>query len=367
MITWRRALTLAGLLLLVAWLVLGCNAADALPTLAPTLTPSLTADASATRTAPLPTATATLTAVPTVATPGPSPTAEPVPTRSPTPPPPTATTAPTPTSTATPPALTGALIISVDGLRADAIPLADTPNLDRLITRGAVSWSATTVLPSATLPGHTSMLSGSSPDVHGVLWNHFDPARGYVPTPTLFSVAHDAGLTTAMFVGKTKLEHIAVPGTVDTFVQLCGEDPYLAGEAADLLRQASPDLFFVHLAGVDGAGHEYGWLSVEQLGFVTQADAAIGVLLAVLNEVGRGDSTLIVITADHGGIGTSHGGSDSESMTIPWIIAGPGIRSGHEIRSEVKVYDTAVTVAWALGLPLPGEWEGRPVEEAFAP
>ena len=211
------------------------------------------------------------------------------------------------------------------------------------------------------------MLCGSSPDVHGVVWNSHEPSRGYVPTPTLFSVAHGAGLTTAMFVGKTKLEHIAIPGTVDTFVHLYGEDPYLAGQAGDILRNAAPDLFFVHLPGVDGAGHAHGWLSPEQLGIVTQADVAIGILLEVLDEVGRGDNTLIIVTADHGGIGTSHGGSEPESMTIPWIIAGPGIRSGYEIRGEVMVYDTAVTAAWALGLPLPEVWEGRPVEEAFVP
>ena len=371
MITWRRALTVAGLLLLVAWLVSGCNAAVALPTFAPTLTASPAANAPPTRTALPPTASATLTAAPATATPSPSLTEAPTATASRTDLPATATNTPTATPThtptATPPALTGALIISVDGLRPDAIQLADTPNLDRLITRGAVSWAASTILPSATLPGHTSMLSGSSPDVHGVRWNVYDPARGYVPTPTLFSVAHDAGLTTAMFVGKSKLEHIAVPGTVDTFAYLIGDDLYLAGQAADHLRQVSPDVLFVHLPGVDGAGHAHGWLSATQLDAVTRADAAIGFLLEVLNEVGRGENTLIIVTADHGGMDKAHGGSDPESMTIPWIIAGPGIRSGYEIASEVMVYDTAVTAAWALGLPLPNEWEGRPVEEAFAP
>jgi len=31
----------------------------------------------------------------------------------------------------------------------------------------------------------------------------------------------------------------------------------------------------------------------------------------------------------------------------------------------VRVYDTAATAAWALGLPLPEAWEGRPIVEAF--
>jgi hypothetical protein len=52
-------------------------------------------------------------------------------------------------------------------------------------------------------------------------------------------------------------------------------------------------------------------------------------------------------------------------MTIPWIVAGPGVRVGYEIVGQVRVYDTAATAAWALGLLLPAEWEGRPVMEAF--
>lgn len=259
------------------------------------------------------------------------------------------------------------LIISVDGLRPEAIQLADTPNLDWLIERGAVSWAAQTVLPSATLPGHTSMFSGSSPEVHGVRWNSYEPERGYVPLPTLFSIAHDAGLTAAMSVGKVKLEHIAVPGTVDTYAYVTGGDAKVASQAAEHLRQASPDLLFVHLPDVDITGHVHGWLTSPQLDFVARADAAVGILLNRLEEMVRLESTLIIVTADHGGIGTSHGGSDPESTTIPWIIAGPGILPGHEIESEVMVYDTAVTAAWALGLALPEEWEGRPIVEAFEP
>lgn len=340
MITQRHTLKMARLLSLVAWLVLACSVTSALPTHVPTLTPSLT---------PTHTPTATPTSAVT-----PAPTATP-----------TVTSTSTHTPTPAPPAPRFALIISVDGLRPDVLQLADTPNLDRLIAQGAVSWKAQTVLPSVTLPGHTSMLGGSSPEVHGVRWNSYVPVRGYVPLPTLFSVAHDAGLSTAMFVGKAKLKHIAVPGTVDTFAFVTGGDAQVADRAAEHLRQASPELLFVHLAGVDTMGHWHGWLSAPQLDAVTRADAAAGILLHTLEEMGWLDRTLILVTADHGGSGTRHGGSAPESMTIPWIVAGPGIRAGYEITGKVRVYDTAATVAWGLGLLLPVEWEGKPIVEAF--
>lgn len=362
MIVRNRAFKVAWLLLLVAWLVLACGAAGTSPTYVPTLTASSTpivAQAFETPSSTSPVvaqASATLspaTLLPTLSA-----------TRATASVTPTATVAPTDTPA---PALTGVLIIGVDGLRPEAIWSADTPNLDGLIARGSVAWGARTILPSATLPSHASMLSGSSPEVHGVVWNSYEPGRGYIPTPTVFSVAHDAGLSTAMFVGKRKLEHLAVPGTLDAFSYVTGGDARLVSAAADHLRLASPDLLFVHLPDVDSAGHQHGWLSAAQLEMVTRTDAAIGLLLEALSEEGRLLSTLVIVTADHGGIGRSHGGSDPESMTIPWIIAGPGIRGGLEIKDEVRVYDMAVTAVWALGLPLPAEWEGRPVEAAFAP
>jgi predicted AlkP superfamily pyrophosphatase or phosphodiesterase len=255
----------------------------------------------------------------------------------------------------------------VDGLRPEAIKLADTPTLDELIAQGAVSWSAQTVLPSATLPGHASMVCGSSPEVHGVNWNSYQPERGYVPLPTLFSVVHEAGFSTALFVGKAKLEHLAVPRTVDSFANIIGGDARVAKRAVEYLREASPDVLLVHLPDVDTTGHVHGWLTPGQLDFVTLADGALATLLNTLETIGRLESMLIIVTADHGGVGTAHGGSDPESMTIPWIIAGPGIRPGYEIKGDVMVYDTAVTAAWALGLPLPAEWKGKPIVEAFSP
>jgi hypothetical protein len=50
--------------------------------------------------------------------------------------------------------------------------------------------------------------------------------------------------------------------------------------------------------------------------------------------------------------------------TLTWIIAGPGVR--HMVLSiNVNTTDTSATVAWALGLPLQSDWDGRPVLEVF--
>src|SRR3990172_3007591 len=67
------------------------------------------------------------------------------------------------------------VIISLDGARPDAIQQVDAVHIKALAERGAVDWHAQTVLPSVTLPAHTSMLTGLDVDEHGVTWNDSRP------------------------------------------------------------------------------------------------------------------------------------------------------------------------------------------------
>jgi hypothetical protein len=52
-------------------------------------------------------------------------------------------------------------------------------------------------------------------------------------------------------------------------------------------------------------------------------------------------------------------------LEIPWIVAGPGVAVGREVRTPVRTYDTAATLAWIFGIKTPECWIGRPVLEAF--
>jgi arylsulfatase A-like enzyme len=76
------------------------------------------------------------------------------------------------------------------------------------------------------------------------------------------------------------------------------------------------------------------------------------------------ESTMIIVTSDHGGHDTTHGHNQPEDMTIPWIISGPRVKPG-QLSEQVYVTDTAATAAFVLGLPLQPEWDGAPVLEAF--
>lgn len=282
--------------------------------------------------------------------------------------PPTATHTPAPTETETPsptplPVARRVLIISIDGLRPDAIDAAPMPNLQILMQMGAYTLTAQTIFPSATLPSHTSMLTGLCPAKHGVNWNDYIPEKGFAQGTDLFDIAHAAGLKTVMFVGKEKLRQITEPASTDVFRYINDRDTVIAKKITEEFP-TDFGVMFVHFPTPDAMGHVYGWMSPQYISVVQHADEAIGTLLKDLDNLDIRRETVIIVTADHGGHEHMHGTRQPEDMTIPWVISGPGVRPG-PLTTPVQTTDTAATAAWVLGLPLPQEWDGWPVFEAF--
>jgi predicted AlkP superfamily pyrophosphatase or phosphodiesterase len=241
--------------------------------------------------------------------------------------------------------------------------MAPMPNLLNLMQSSAYTLSAQTVYPSVTLISHASMLTGECPSKHGVDWNDYEPEKGYAMGTDLFDIAHAAGLQTVMYVGKEKLRQITEPASTDQFVYINDRDSVIIDR---LIAEFPQDfgLLFIHFPTPDGMGHSYGWLSSQYLSVLFRADEALGKLLAELDVRNLRGETLIIVTADHGGHGTTHGSSMPEDMTIPWIASGPGIQP-KQLTAPVHTMDTAATAAFALGLDLPAEWDGVPVYDAF--
>jgi hypothetical protein len=257
------------------------------------------------------------------------------------------------------------LIISEDGMRADAVAKLHLRWHDLLRKRGSSTVHAKTIRDASTLPAHASMLSGVEPHVHGLTWNSWRPSKGYIKAPTIFVHAQEAGLTTAFFTGKPKLRHIVPPGTVGIYQRPGYYCKRVAEEAAQYLTTEKPALAFVHFSDPDEAGHAKGWMSHAQEKAIADSDRCLGILYEALEGAGLLDDTLIIVSADHGGHNRVHSGAKLIDREIPWIACGPGVREDYQMRTEVSTVDTAATALYALGLPIPPEIEGRPRLEIF--
>ena len=175
-------------------------------------------------------------------------------------------------------------IISIDGGKPAVLQAAKMPNLNRLVAEGATTWTAKTVLPSVTLTSHASMVTGVKPATHKQIWDDWEPDKGYIKVPTIFQLAKAQHLSTAMIVGKKKLQHLAPEGSVDTFKIASSMDFGVAKYAVEYIKRVKPNLCFIHLPDVDGYGHKYGWGSAEQIEAAAGTDKAIGTIWKAIND-----------------------------------------------------------------------------------
>ncbi|MBI4546179.1 MAG: alkaline phosphatase [Gemmatimonadetes bacterium] len=190
-----------------------------------------------------------------------------------------------------------------------------------------------------------------------------------MPVPTVFELAKQAGFGTAAFFSKSKFRHLERPGSLDHAQSPDGSEHWLAtrtvADASDYLKHRRPGLLFVHIAEPDYAGHALGWMSFLYGWAVRRADGAVAQVLAAADQAFGSGQYTVIVTSDHGGHDREHGSREPRDMTIPWIIWGQGVLQGQQLPAGIRTMDTAATVLWLLGIPVPDWWVGAPVPGAF--
>lgn len=265
------------------------------------------------------------------------------------------------------------LVISIDGCRPDVALRADMPNFRELLKEGSFTMYARTTFVAITLPSHTSMITGVTPDKHQVTWNtdleESDPKFHYPLYPTLMELAHKAGYTTALVAAKSKFVTLAKPGTVDWQAIPTGaavtDCDQTADNAVKIIAAHKPNVMMLHFGDADGVGHAVGWGTPQQVQSLERIDKAMGEVLQALKAAGVYKDTLIILSADHGGYGKTHGGPDQRSAYIPWVAVGPNIKPNFDLTrmmdTQVHTEDTFATAASFLGLTIARDIDGHPV------
>ena len=132
------------------------------------------------------------------------------------------------------------------------------------------------------------------------------------------------------------------------------------------------DVIFAHYLGVDHAGHRYGPDHPAMASKLCQMDNVFRDLMVSIDE-----STLLVVMGDHGmdSKGDHGGESDDEIQAALWMYSKKAVfgrRSPSDFRPPdnakerpVAQIDLVPTLALLLGLPIPFNNLGAPIEEAF--
>lgn len=257
------------------------------------------------------------------------------------------------------------VLVIVDGLRPDAIDAAPMPALAALRDRYWVA-AGRTVRPSITVAALTSLATGVAPDTHGLVAPGLPPLARVAALRPLPLELKKRRLQTAVIVGdvagsaKLLARTLLGIGGVGTFVAAGREPREIAAKACATFAKSAPALTVLYLDHCDRAGHAHGWMSPEYLDAACRADAGLGVIADLIAR----DDVLLLVCADHGGGGVlpdDHDAPHPINDAIPIIAAGAMVARGR-CGLGASLLDIPATVLDALGLGVPGQYTGKPLE-----
>jgi len=218
---------------------------------------------------------------------------------------------------------------------------------------------------AVTLPNHITMITSRGVnDPNGHRWSLNDYPDGAATTlemkkgsyvASVFDVAHDNGLRTGIWAGKTKFNlfqqsYSATTGADDVILPNYGKDKIdydkvVNGVTASTLTTdfttqmaANPFKFaFIHYQDPDATGHNSGWSTDPNSAFATTlkaVDTQIGNIMTMVKNPASPlyGNTTIILTADHGGHGTTHGDTTNPlDYTIPFYVWGAEVTAGADL------------------------------------
>lgn len=242
------------------------------------------------------------------------------------------------------------IVISFDCLSSLDFPmLKELPHFKKLLQNGSYCKNVKTIYPSVTYPCHATIVTGKSPNNHGVINNTFiQPGRAspdwfwhrrHVKGTTLYDEAKKAGLKTAALLwpvtAKAKIDYnmpeifanrpwhhqIAVSlwngsalyqlemnfryGHIRKGLNQPELDDFVLESTVQTIKAKKPNLLLVHFVDLDSQRHYHGFSSEQAMSALRRHDKRLGRIIQVLKESNIYDSSTIIALGDHSALDES--------------------------------------------------------------
>jgi len=220
------------------------------------------------------------------------------------------------------------LIIGIDGVRTDALQQANTPNLDALIASGFYTYESWHQGITVSGPSWSTIMTGVDFNKHGVTSNSYSGSN-YNTYPYFTKRAKDClpDLYQVQIVQWAPMSDNVYNDAWDQKIKVCdGCGANSVSAAQTQLQNPNLDVLFVYFDECDLTGHSTGFspLNPAYINSIQTVDGHVGSIISALQS--RPDYVaedwIILITTDHGGIGTGHGGNTNTERKIWWIGSG---------------------------------------------
>lgn len=227
-----------------------------------------------------------------------------------------------------------AIVIGYDGCRADILAEIQTENsaIGAMLQDGAsinlaycggVNYPEINTQDTSTAPGWCSILTGQWADVHGITGNGITKS---LDTKTLLTtLTEEKVIDSAVFITKWAGHFSRKNSTYLLEKQYCEENKLnvvfnkcnndkasLVATLNEIEKKDCSDFLFVIYEPTDSTGHDFGFSYNNpryKKAFAKADGYGFETLEAIkARETYESEDWLIIITSDHGGIGTDHGG-----------------------------------------------------------
>ncbi len=234
------------------------------------------------------------------------------------------------------------VIIGYDGCRADILNekqengavsyLIKNGASNNLIYCGGVNYPEENTQDTSTAPGWCSIVTGQWADITGITGNGI--VKEVKPKTLMTSLVEDGTIDSSAFITKWKGHFTNSNSTYKAEKEYCEENnidvefelrknkiDIHTGAMEEVTSEDCADFVFIIYEDTDSAGHDFGFSynnPVYKDAFKTEDAYGYEVIKAIeARETYKTEDWLIIVTSDHGGVGTGHGGpSIQERMTF---------------------------------------------------
>lgn len=248
-------------------------------------------------------------------------------------------------------------VIGVDGA-GTFVKNADMPRFHDIFKDSAVTYNCLTSMPTISAQCWGSLILGVDADTHGltngiVSETPYDKSDLY---PSFLRLAREAmpDAKLAAYCNWWPIYHGIIENNIGVDTER-GGDFELTPKIVDYIKTNKPDVMFVQLDDIDGAGHSKGYGTPEYYDALNKEDALLGQMWDAVVEAGIADDSLFIITADHGGNDHGHGGpTDGER----WVFFAARGKTVAPIRDfKMRIRDIPAVVCCALGIEKSENWD----------
>lgn len=264
------------------------------------------------------------------------------------------------------------LFVGIDGVRSDALQVAQAPMIDLLRRHGAWTYEANTQSETVadSSAGWSTLYAGVGATLHGVLDNASAGDRDWSYPTFAWRLRHEhghAGMMAAQWAPAARALH-----EPDAFEEILGGDgAQVAAGLSAALRGSPRAVYLTHFDDVDHEGHATGFSpsNPRYVAAIEGVDGFIGELLdAILaRPTLASEDWLFVVATDHGGEGTSHGPRDRPNQRIPFVVASARGPVGQFLTRDVQQVDVAPTIFAHFGVTPSPSWRLTGQARAQAP